>query len=51
MATVSLKDGPHTGVPVVVKLENGVIRIGIDRLKTDNNFGATPIFGTVNKLS
>jgi hypothetical protein len=51
MATVSLKDGPHTGVPVVITLENGVLRIAIDRLKTDDHFGTTPIFGTVTKLS
>jgi hypothetical protein len=49
-ATVTLRDGPHTHVPIVITLLNGVLQLSVDRLTTDNHFGYTPIFGTVTKL-
>jgi hypothetical protein len=50
--TVTLKDGPHTNVPIIVTLiDKSVIRIGVDRTKTEDHFGGTPIFGSVARLS
>ncbi len=50
-ATVTMKDGPHTNVPISITIiDKSVIRIGIDRIKTANHFGPMPIFGTVDNL-
>lgn len=49
--TVTMKDGPHTNVPISIKLiGKSVLSLGIDLTKTNGHFGATPIFGTVTGL-
>ena len=45
---VSMKDGPHSDVPITVKIMGkGAIRISIDPPKVNNHFGNTPIYGNV----
>jgi hypothetical protein len=44
-ATVSLKAGPATGVPISIKLMGDkAVSIWIDPSKTENHFGNTPIY-------
>jgi hypothetical protein len=46
-ATVSLKKGPATGVPISIKLMGPqAMSLWIEPTKTENHFGNTPIFGT-----
>jgi hypothetical protein len=51
-ATVTLKDGPHTDVPISIKLlgKSGAISIWIDPTKVNNHFGNTPIYGNTFKF-
>jgi hypothetical protein len=51
-STVSLKEGPATGVPISIKLMgNSAISIWIDPSKTGNHFGNTPIYGAQHRAS
>ena len=50
-ATITMKDGPHTNVPIRISIVNqGAMSIWIDPTKTDNHFGNTPIYGTVSRI-
>jgi hypothetical protein len=50
-ATVSLKKGPATGVPISIKLMgNSAASIWIDPSKTESHFGNTPIYGAQHKI-
>jgi len=45
-ATVSLKKGPVTGVPISIKLMGpSAMSLWIDPSKTESHFGNTPIYG------
>jgi hypothetical protein len=46
-ATVSLKDGLHTQVPITIRVLNdkGAINIMLDPIKVNGHFGNTPIYG------
>ncbi|HZE77124.1 MAG TPA: hypothetical protein VE089_01095 [Nitrososphaeraceae archaeon] len=51
-ATVSLKKGPATGVPISIKLMGDTaVSIWVDPGKTENHFGNTPIYGAQQRLS
>lgn len=48
-SAVTMKDGPVENVPInITIMNNDVISIWLDPIKTNNHFGDTPIFGTVN---
>jgi hypothetical protein len=48
-SAVTMKDGPVENVPInITIMNNNVISIWLDPVKTNNHFGDTPIFGTVN---
>ena len=48
-SAVTMKDGPVENVPInITIMNNNVISIWLDPIKTNNHFGDTPIFGTVN---
>ena len=48
-ATVSMKEGPVSDVPITIKLSSdGNIRINPDPIKTQGHFGNTPIEGKTN---
>ena len=48
-ATISMKDGPVSNVPVSITLsDNGNISIMVDPKATNNHFGNTPIEGKVS---
>ena len=50
-ATVTLKKGPVTGVPVSIKLMGPqAMSLWIDPAKTENHFGNTPIYGTQHRV-
>ena len=50
-ATVSLKKGLATGVPISIKLMGPqALSLWIDPTKTENHFGNTPIYGTQHRL-
>jgi hypothetical protein len=50
-ATITMRQEPVTNVPISIKsLESNVISIGADPAITNNHFGDTPIFGTIEKL-
>ena len=50
-ATVSLKKGPATGVPISIKLMGPqAMSLWIDPTKTENHFGNTPIYGTQHRV-
>jgi hypothetical protein len=50
-ATITMRQGPVPNVPVSIKaMNNNVISIWSDPTKTNNHFGNTPIFGTIEKL-
>jgi hypothetical protein len=50
-ATITMRQGPVLNVPVSIKaMNNNVISIWADPTKTNNHFGNTPIFGTIEKL-
>lgn len=50
-ATVSLKKGPVTGVPISIKLmDKSAVSIWIDPSKTENHFGNTPIYGAQHRI-
>jgi hypothetical protein len=50
-ATVSLKKGPVTGVPISIKLMGPqAMSLLIDPTKTENHFGNTPIYGTQHRV-
>jgi hypothetical protein len=50
-ATVTMKDGPHMGVPIGISISNqGAMSLWIDPTKTNNHFGNTPIYGTVGLI-
>lgn len=46
-ATVVTEKGPTPDVPVFITLQNNLISIGIDPVKTENHFGPTPISGII----
>jgi hypothetical protein len=49
--TITMRQGPVTNVPISIKsLESNVISLWADRAMTNNHFGDTPIFGTIEKL-
>jgi hypothetical protein len=51
IATVSMKDGPHIGVPISISILNQrAMSIWIDPTKTNNHFGNAPIYGTIRLL-
>ena len=51
-ATVSLKAGPATGVPISIKLMgDSAVSVWIDPSKTENHFGNTPIYGGQHRVS
>jgi hypothetical protein len=51
-ATISLKKGPATGVPISIKLMgDSAISIWIDPSKTENHFGNTPIYGSQHRIT
>lgn len=51
-ATVSLKQGPATGVPISIKLmDDSAVSIWVDPSKTENQFGNTPIYGGQHRVS
>ena len=46
-ATLTMKNGPVTDVPISIRLMNGhAVSISIDPLKTHKHFGNTPIYGS-----
>jgi hypothetical protein len=48
-SVVTMKDGPVENVPInVTIMDNNVLSIWLDPIKTNNHFGDTPIFGTVS---
>ena len=50
-ATVSLKKGPVTSVPISIKLMGPqAMSLWIDPTKTENHFGNTPIYGTQHRV-
>ncbi|HEY6163982.1 MAG TPA: hypothetical protein VIW25_03660 [Nitrososphaeraceae archaeon] len=50
-ATVSLKKGPATGVPISIKLmDKSAVSIWIDPTKTESHFGNTPIYGAQSRV-
>ena len=50
-ATITMTQGPVENVPVSIKrIDNNVISIWADPAMTNNHFGNTPIFGTIEKL-
>jgi hypothetical protein len=51
-ATVSLKAGPATGVPISIKLmDDSAVSIWVDPSKTENHFGNTPIYGGQHRIT
>jgi hypothetical protein len=51
-ATVTMKNGPVSDVPISISLYRGkAIAIWIDPSKTSNHFGDTPIYGTIGVSS
>ena len=51
-ATVSMKDGPVNDVPITITILNqGLLTLLVDPIKTNNHFGDSPIYGTVNSIS
>jgi len=50
-ATVTMRQGPVYDVPLSIKaMDNNAVSIWVDPTKTQNHFGNTPIFGTIDKL-
>jgi hypothetical protein len=50
-ATVSMRDGPVSDVPVTVKIfNNAVIGIWLDPEALDSHFGDGPVYGTLSPL-
>lgn len=50
-ATVTMRQGPIHDVPLSIKaMDNNAVSIWVDPTKTQNHFGNTPIFGTIDKL-
>src|SRR5215208_6660671 len=50
-ATITMKQGPVENVPVSIKrIDNNAVSLWVDPTKTNNHFGYTPIFGTIEKL-
>jgi hypothetical protein len=51
IATVTMKDGPHIGVPISISILNQrAMSIWIDPSTTNNHFGNAPIYGTVGLI-
>jgi len=51
IATVTMKDGPHIGVPISISIFNQrAMSIWIDPSTTENHFGNAPIYGTVGLI-
>lgn len=51
-ATVTMRDGPVSGVPLTIKILNGAamaMSIGPDRI--DSHFGTNPVYGTLTESS
>jgi hypothetical protein len=52
MATISMKEGPLSNIPIVIKLSSdGSMSIMPDPIKTKRHFGDTPIQGKTNLSS
>jgi len=50
IATVTMKDGPVSGVPLTIKVFNGsVIGLWIGPDKVDSHFGSDPIYGILSE--
>jgi len=50
-STVSLKNGPVTGVPISIKLMGpSAMSMWIDPGKTENHFGNTPLYGVQHRV-
>ena len=50
-ATVSLKAGPATNVPISIKLmDDSAVSIWIDPSKTENHFGNPPIYSGQHRV-
>ena len=51
IATVTMKDGPHIGVPISISILNQrAMSMWIDPTKTNNHFGNAPIYGTIRLI-
>ena len=51
IATVTMKDGPHIGVPIRVSILNQrAMSIWIDPTKINNHFENAPIYGTIGLI-
>jgi hypothetical protein len=51
MTTVTMKDGPHIGVPISITIFNQrAMSIWIDPSTTNNHFGNAPIYETVDLI-
>jgi len=51
IATVTMKDGPHIGVPISISILNHrAMSIWIDPTKTNNHFGNAPIYGIIGLI-
>jgi hypothetical protein len=49
--TITMRQGPVPDVPVSIKtMDNNALSLWVDPTKTNNHFGNTPIFGTIEKL-
>jgi hypothetical protein len=50
-ATITMRQGPVPDVPLSIKaMDNNAVSIWVDPTKSQNHFGNTPIFGTIEKL-
>ena len=51
ITTVTMKDGPHIGVPISISIFNQrAMSIWIDPSTTNDHFGNAPIYGTVDLI-
>jgi hypothetical protein len=48
-STVSLRGGPQTGVPTIIKISGQIISILPDPSSVHHHFGDTPIYGIIEK--
>ena len=49
-ATITMKEGPVNDVPISIRtLNNNIISIWVDPVKTMNHFGNTPIYGSITQ--
>jgi hypothetical protein len=48
-STVSLREGPQTGVPTIIKISGQIISILPDPSSVHHHFGDTPIYGIIEQ--